>query len=122
MGLAESFLFASHTEICLHTEMLLLIATLLAAQQPSTGPKSAGPCVLRVVVRDAQTSMPLSGIEVQLRASVSGGFAVPAATTPPPAERKGVTDLDGTVVFEDLAPGAYTMQAQADGYRGKTLP
>jgi Carboxypeptidase regulatory-like domain len=102
---------------------LLFIAMLLAAQ--STAVPVAQPGVIRVIVRDPQTSTPIGGVNVRLtgpRAPIISRTPAPPAPRTPSATRNAVTDAAGKAVFEGLEPGAYSMEAEADGYRGETPP
>jgi hypothetical protein len=96
---------------------------LFAAQ--STAVPVAQPGVIRITVRDPQTSTPIGGVNVQLtgpRAPIV--YRTPPAALPktPFATRNAVTDAAGKAIFEGLEPGAYNMEAEADGYRGETPP
>jgi protocatechuate 3,4-dioxygenase beta subunit len=80
--------------------LLLLVLTLPGRQLPTEG-------ALEVILRDADTRMPIPGAPVRLTF-----FKTP--TPYPVTELK--TDENGRVAFQPLAPGNYAVSAQPDGY------
>lgn len=102
--------------------MISLFIAMLLASQSTTAPV-VQPGVMRVIVRDSDTSAPIGGVQVRLsaRPPVLSGTPGTAPRTQP-AARQALTDAAGTAIFDDLAPGAYQFEAEADGYRGVMSP
>jgi hypothetical protein len=102
----------------------LLIAMLFASQ--SQAPPASQPGVMRVIVRDSVTDAPIPGVAVRLTGPTTPIRLIAPGTPPPqqprsrPAPRTALTDPAGTAVFDNLAPGGYSMEAESDGYRAVT--
>ena len=99
---------------------LLLITTIgLAMQQPGPAPPAPGQSgAIRVIVRLPGTSIPIPDVEVTIAGPQALGTSRPQA--PGTISLSALTNAAGSVDFDNLPLGAYTMRAEREGYIGSS--
>jgi len=106
MKMSRRVLFAACSAIFI--ALLPLTCPILARQSQETNPSVSKASVTGkiTVVSGEGTTNVLPGVTVKLTGSSAG-----------PAPQSTVTDAEGRYEFTHLAPGAYTLEASADGFK-----